>query len=297
MIRRLILDHPATLQSPAALRSLLVPPRGIPLIQLRVASWSMFPTLQKGDVLEVEEAREVRPGDIVVFRRDYVLVCHRVTDYGGPGEIFTAGERSGGSGEVVPLSDVLAKVRAISRHGKRIALGRPLTPTIAARLRLWLDQFFLAWKTTWRRWAETVWQRLRHSPCGCALLSWLIRHTTRVHLVIRPRLHCFRAIPAVHRETLRLAEIERMPFHHPTVAGECIRLEVRLGPYVLCACDPAAGKMCIQPLLKDLGLEQVLYKLTLCLEADPLFEEQPIEREPDLQPGVYPRSARDRSSG
>ncbi|HXF92162.1 MAG TPA: S24/S26 family peptidase [Nitrospiraceae bacterium] len=297
MIRRLILDHTAAFRSPADLRSLLASPLGIPLIQLRVASWSMFPTIHKGDVLEVEEAREVRPGDIVVFRRDNVLVCHRVTGYGGPGEIFTAGERSGGFGEAVPLSDVLAKVRAINRRGKRVALGRPATPTVAARLRLWLDRFFTAWKTARRRWAVAVWQRLHHSPCGCALQSWLVRHATRVHLITRSRLHSLLAIPAVHRETFRLAGIERTLLLRPTPAGEGVRLEVRLGSYVFGACDPAAGKICIQPLVKDLGLEQILYKLTRRLEAGLLPEEQPIEREPGLQPGVYPRSARGRSFG
>ncbi len=275
MIRRLILDPTAEFRSPADLLSLLAPPLGIPLVRLRVASWSMFPTIQQGDVLEVEAAREVRAGDIIIFRRDNVLVCHRVAGYSRPGAIVTAGERSGWPGESVPLSDVLAKVRAISRRGKRIALDRPAAPTMAAWIRLWLDQSFMAWKAAQRRWAEAAWERLRSSPCGCALLSWLIRCTARVHIVTRSWLHCLRALPVVHRETLRLAEIERMPLLRPTPARECVRLEVWLGPYRLGACDPATGRMFIQPLVIDLGLEQVLNKLTQRLEAGRFIEEQP----------------------
>ncbi|MEW6248182.1 MAG: S24/S26 family peptidase [Nitrospirota bacterium] len=284
MIRRLVLDNSSAFQPPADLLPLLSSPHGGPLIRLRVASWSMFPTLQEGDVLEVEEAHDIRPGDIVVFRRNNVLVCHRVTGYGRPGEILTAGDRTREPGEAVPLCDVLAKVHAISRRGKRLVPGRPAEPTVAAQLRLVLDRSLTAWNTAWRHRAEEVWEWLRCSPRGRALLSWLIRRGARVHVIRRTPLHSLGAFSVVRRETIRLDEVERTPLVRVAPAAERVRLEVRLGPYALGACDPASGKIFVQPLVKDLGLEQVLHKLTRRLEAGPSLEKQPIETGLGLQP-------------
>lgn len=258
MIRRLVLDNSSAFQPPADLLPLLSFPHGGPLIRLRVASWSMFPTLQKGDVLEVEEACDIRPGDIVVFRRDNVLVCHRVTDYGRHGEILTAGDRTRGPGEAVPLCDVLAKVRALRRRGKRLVPNRPVQPTPTARLRLLLDRSLTAWNTAWRQCAEEVWERLSRSPRGRALLSCLIRRGARVHVIRRSPLHSLGAFPVVRRETIRLDEVERMPLALVTPAAERVRLEVRLGPYLLGSCDPASGAVFIQRPIKHLGLDQIL---------------------------------------
>ncbi len=254
------------------------------MIRLRVASWSMFPTIQKGDVLEVEEARDIRPGDIIVFRRDNVLVCHRVTGDGRPGEILTAGDRTREPGEAVPLCDVLAKVRALRRRGKRLVPNRPVRPDFTAWLRRWLDHYMTAWNTAWRRWAEEVWERLSRSPRGRALLSRLIKCGARVHIIRRLPLHSLGAFPVVRRETIRLDEVERMPLSRVAPDAELVLLEVRLGPYALGAYDSASGKIVVQSLVKDLGLEQVLHKLTRRLAAGPSLEGQPIQTGLRLQP-------------
>lgn len=267
MIRRLVLDTSSPLQPPADLLPLLSSPHETPLIRLRVASWSMFPTLQKGDVLEIEEARDIRPGDIVVFRCDNMLICHRVTGYGRHGEILTAGDRTREPGEAVPLCDVLAKVRAFRRRGKRLVANRPMQPTPTARLRLWLDRLFMAWKTAWRRWVEAIWERLSRRPRGRALLSWLIRRTARVHVIGRPPLHSLGAFPVVSRKTIRLDEVERTPLALMAPASEGLRLQVRLGPYLLGACNPASGEVFFRPSVENLGLAQVFHELIRHLEA------------------------------
>jgi hypothetical protein len=257
MIRRLVLDNSPAFQLPADLFPLLSSPHGGPLIRLRVASWSMFPTIQKGDVLEVEEAHDIRPGDIVVFRRHNVLVCHRVTGYGRPGEILTAGDWTREPGEAVPLCDVLAKVRALRRRGKRLVPNRPVRPDFAARLRRSLDHRMTAWNTAWRQWAEEVWERLSRSPRGRALLSWLLKRGARVHIIRRSPLHSLGAFSVVRRETIRLGGVERMPLARVAPDAERIRLEVRLGPYLLGSCHPASGDVVVRRLIKNLGLDQI----------------------------------------
>lgn len=284
MIRRLVLDTSSPFQPPADLLPLLSSPHETPLITLRVASWSMFPTLQKGDVLEIEEAHDIRPGDIVVFRRDNMLICHRVTGYGRHGELLTAGDRTRESGEAVPLRDVLAKVRAFRRRGKRLLANRPMQPTPTARLRLWLDRFFMAWKTAWRRWVEAIWERLSRSPRGRALLSRLIRRTARVHVLGRPPLHSLGALPVVRRKTIRLDEVERTPLGLMAPATEGLRLEVRLGPYWLGACDPASGEVVLRPSVENLGLEQVFHGLSRHLEAASTPEDQHVGPRPGPKP-------------
>ena len=48
------------------------------LVSFKVASWSMFPTIHKGDLIEIEPVASLRVGDVVVFRSRDALVCHRV---------------------------------------------------------------------------------------------------------------------------------------------------------------------------------------------------------------------------
>jgi len=43
-----------------------------------VSSESMTPTLQIGDELELEQADNLRVGDVVVYRQDRQFICHRI---------------------------------------------------------------------------------------------------------------------------------------------------------------------------------------------------------------------------
>ncbi len=237
----------------------------------------MFPTLEKGDVLEVEAAGEIHPGDIVVFRRGNVLVCHRVTGDGPPGTVLTAGERSQEPGDPVPRSDVLAKVCAIHRRGRRLVPNRPAKPTPAAWLRLLLDRSLTAWNTTWRGWAEAAWERVSRGPRGRALLSGLIRRGARVHVFRQASCSSFSALSVVHRLTLRLDDIESLSFVRDGPTADPVRLEIRLGPYRLGAYDSISGEVFLHPLVENLGLGQALYEPIRHLKAASTPKDRPGE--------------------
>src|SRR5438132_12471078 len=72
--------------------------------RFRVASWSMYPTLRKGDQLMVEPASpaQFQVGDLLLYHHRGQLICHRVvaldTAEAGP-RIITKGYPTTGPGE------------------------------------------------------------------------------------------------------------------------------------------------------------------------------------------------------
>jgi len=117
-----------------------------PLTRLRVTSWSMFPTLLKGDVIEVAPPDGVRPGDIVVFRRADMLVCHRLTGL-GPGEVRTQGDHARAPDPPVPRHELLAKVTAVIRGRRRLSTAPPARAPLASLARMQLDLLWTSART------------------------------------------------------------------------------------------------------------------------------------------------------
>jgi len=83
--------------------------------RFRVASWSMYPTLWKGDQLTVEPASAtgLRVGDVILFHQRGQLICHRVValDTAGPGvRIVTKGDAAAACDTPLHPDDVLGRV-------------------------------------------------------------------------------------------------------------------------------------------------------------------------------------------
>ena len=94
-------------------------------LRLRVMGWSMLPAVWPGDTLVIESVngKAVSEGDIVLFRRDGRLFVHRVVAKGAPnGEagIVTRGDAMPQPDPLVAEGDLLGRVTAIVRNGKRI---------------------------------------------------------------------------------------------------------------------------------------------------------------------------------
>ncbi len=110
-----------------ALQHLLIP---------RVASWSMYPTLCKGDRLELGPAEPLQLGDLVVFRRPFGLVCHRVVAQQEQ-VLLTKGDANSGLPEPVMFEDVLGIVVAVVRGTTRVATADLATlPPLPPRRRI-----------------------------------------------------------------------------------------------------------------------------------------------------------------
>ncbi len=91
-------------------------------VRFRVTGSSMVPTVWPGDVIVVRpvDAGPVRPGGLLLFRRDGRLVVHRVVGRSlreNSLQFITRGDAVGRCDFPVPSSDVVGVVRAVSRHG------------------------------------------------------------------------------------------------------------------------------------------------------------------------------------
>lgn len=101
---------------------------------LRVTGWSMFPTLRQGDVLRLLPANAAEPGDLVLFRHDRRLVCHRVISAMSEDVVRTRGDAARGDGELVQRKDLVGKVAEIVRGGTFIDPREFPAATIVARI-------------------------------------------------------------------------------------------------------------------------------------------------------------------
>lgn len=93
-------------------------------VRLRVSGASMVPTIRPGDTLLVEDVvrGEVPVGEIVVFTRAGRLIVHRVVGtsrHRGRAYLVTRGDRAHREDAPVSPSDLLGRVSAIERRGKR----------------------------------------------------------------------------------------------------------------------------------------------------------------------------------
>ena len=92
-------------------------------IRLRVSSWSMYPTLRPGDLIQALPtlASQIRLGEPVLFHSCGQLVCHRLVgryQEGGRTRLVTKGDRMPRSDEPIDALQVLGRVVAIERNGR-----------------------------------------------------------------------------------------------------------------------------------------------------------------------------------
>lgn len=106
---------------------------------LRVTGWSMFPTLRQGDVLRLLPPESVEPGDLVLFRHDRTLVCHRVVSATAGDAVRTRGDGMTGDGEPVRRVDLVGKVAVIVRGRTAIDPRAPQAATGVARIGRWVQ--------------------------------------------------------------------------------------------------------------------------------------------------------------
>lgn len=103
-------------------------------VRFSAPGWSMEPTIRNGETVLVEpvQARDVRRGDILLYRWERGVRAHRVARVvaqasacGPAAHAFVLRADAGGEEELVPGSGVLGRVILLERSSRRIRLRGP----------------------------------------------------------------------------------------------------------------------------------------------------------------------------
>jgi len=111
-------------------------------VRFRAPGTSMHPAIRDGETLIVEPlgARPARRGEVLLFRSRRGLTAHRVralvASAGDVRAIVLRGDNSGAADERVEPRDVLGRVVAVERGGRRIDPGSLLSRGFARLRRL-----------------------------------------------------------------------------------------------------------------------------------------------------------------
>jgi signal peptidase I len=226
------------------------------LFCLKVTSWSMFPTILKGDVLTIEPADQVLPGDIVVFQHIGTLVCHRVTSVGAGGEIYTKGDQADRPDPPIPQRDILAKVTAIMRGGQNVSPAPLRDPPIASLVRMKADLFLTAAREHLRSRALKTVALFKHVPWVRDAVAVALRKRVRFSVGIRAPIRALEAYRFIPLGKWHGGHGDGFP--PECHAANALVFMAHLGGQPLATFDPASGKVSIRRIAAGLGLEESL---------------------------------------
>lgn len=230
---------PENCQGPA-LQYLLIP---------RVASWSMYPTLCKGDRLELGPAEPLHVGDLVIFRRPFGLVCHRLVAQQEQ-VLLTKGDASSGPPEPVLFRDVLGIVVAVVRGSTRVVTADLATLAPPPPWRRIIDHLSMTILDRSRRGAHRLIRRvLQNSWLGGLLASQMVRWATVERMTASP----------VQSLNQALVPTPTAPSIHQNGRPDpSVILGIRLGPVWLGTFHQSAERLDIRPILAGTRLEFTL---------------------------------------
>ena len=232
-----------------------------------VQSESMVPTIQRGDKLELENATELKVGDVVVFRYDQFFICHRIHRIDDR-RVFLRGDASTGPLDEVDIRSVVGRVRFLVRDGTRLPV--PLlfhTP---------ISRAGLAWTRTITGSAEHgKWfvlkfiQWIGDLPGISQAFRIILRTFMTIEIMERASLHSIDGY--VFRQRLHLADVERGRHDRASLHDKNMVLVVRLGPIRLGTCTLAPWSIHLRPFLRSQATDIVSESLTLLQRPHPPY--------------------------
>lgn len=102
-------------------------------VRFRAPGWSMHPTIRNGDAITVVPLGQspVRVGEVLLYRRGLGAIAHRVIRVQSPRGrsvgLVLRGDAALSSDRPIQLAQVLGRVMAIERDGRRVRLD-PMGP-------------------------------------------------------------------------------------------------------------------------------------------------------------------------
>ncbi len=96
------------------------------MVSLRVLSGSMSPAIETGDLVSIAPCswKECRTGDIIVFKRGYTLVSHRLLlkiRFGGRAFLFQAGDAMS-RGELIEPESIVGRCTEVRKKNASVSL-------------------------------------------------------------------------------------------------------------------------------------------------------------------------------
>ncbi len=228
------------------------------LFSFKVISWSMFPAILKGDVIEIEPADKIQIGDVVVFRQMGALVCHRVIGLKAAGDLYTSGDQAEGPGTPTPRRDVLGKVTTITRGSKRVPLDSLPELSAASFIRMKGDRLLMEIHQRLLSLVLRGVEFLKQIPWVRGPLAFALSKLVRVSVGVRAPI---RSIQAYRFVPLRRSTLRNCSAAAWSPAGRTtdeLILVAHLGRYPLGTFDPASGEVRLRRVAAGLGLEESL---------------------------------------
>jgi len=220
----------------------------------RVASWSMTPTIMKGDRLELERTDTFQVGDVVVYRHDQLFVCHRIQRIDGS-HLYLRGDTSCGPVEQIRSCDVVGRVTTLLRDGGRLAvppyeraINQPTGHSVTHR-----------YAAASYEQGRSLILRLIAAVATLPLVGWVLRlvlgRIVSIDLLEQAPLQSITGY--MNRRHFRLCQTDRFETHvsGPNTDLSRIILVIRAGPLHLGACSLQPWNLQIRPLATALGLE------------------------------------------
>ena len=214
-----------------------------------VSSESMTPTLQIGDELELEQADDLRVGDVVVYRSDRRFICHRIHRIEGH-RLFLRGDATLGPCEEVDIRQAVGRVRSLLRNKQHITL-RPYTgpQTEPTGNSLWVRV------STWGVGpGRSLALRLLNSLASLPGIERVVRHILRTYMTIEmmERASLQSLDGYVMRQRIHLDQLASCKQYLSPMRCNDIVLIVRVGPLYLGTCTLNPRHMSMRPLLQRL---------------------------------------------
>jgi hypothetical protein len=225
------------------------------LMTLPVTSWSMYPALCKGDYLELGPPDPFQVGDLIVFRKPFGLVCHRLIAQRGEC-LLTKGDASTGAPEQVMISDVLGIVAAVVRGSTRVQptdLAELAPPPPWTRVSRVLDGLIGTLQENSRRIARRMIRpALQHPQLGRFIAGRIARYVTMTQIGTSP-VQAFN--DAVISEAWALSPDQTHHLHPLPL------LTLKLGPIPLGLFHTHSNRLDIHPLLSGTAVESTLARM------------------------------------
>jgi signal peptidase I len=239
-----------------ALQEVLIP---------RVVSWSMTPTIRKGDRLELGRVDALQVGDVIVYRQDRLFICHRIHRSDGS-HLYLRGDANDGPSEEISTLDVVGRVTALLRDGRRLAVPPYNQADDQSARHPTLNRYVRWGQEQGRSLGLQLIDSAVALPFVGSVLSNALSRLVIVDIMEHAPLHSLAGY--VQRDSFRLCQtnqIKQFLSWFETDFSQ-ITLAIRTGPLHLGICTLDPWCLQIRPLATALGLEARLQLIRTLLK-------------------------------